>query len=362
VNPYSHVRPGGYAWWYFDAVSDDGARALTAIFFVGSVFSPDYAARIRRGEAARAEEHLAVNVALYERGRKRAWVMTEHGERALGGIGDGGPRIGDSAVERDGTHLRVRVVERSAPFLLALAGVGARVEGTIDVEPHAPALDPVELAVRPSRGDANGSSDGLDGERHWWHVLVPRARVRVRFTRPHFVFDGVGYHDVNAGDGRLERTFSSWSWARFHQANRTIIVYATHQRSGASRALVVDAHDGAPAAARPAALLPEGERAPLPWGLAMPRWFAVDDGGHALRCRPTRLYEAAPFYARYAATLETPETTPDHRPDKTPDHRPDKTPDNGNVRRVTGVGEYLDLDRFAERGVQFLLRFKMRRI
>ena len=40
VNPYSHVRPGGYAWWYFDAVSDDGTRALTAIFFIGSVFSP----------------------------------------------------------------------------------------------------------------------------------------------------------------------------------------------------------------------------------------------------------------------------------------------------------------------------------
>ncbi|HEY2743863.1 MAG TPA: carotenoid 1,2-hydratase, partial [Polyangia bacterium] len=71
MNPYADVRPGGYAWWYFDAVSDDGARALTAIFFIGSVFSPSWAARVRRGENPRAEEHLGVNLALYERGKKR---------------------------------------------------------------------------------------------------------------------------------------------------------------------------------------------------------------------------------------------------------------------------------------------------
>jgi carotenoid 1,2-hydratase len=329
VNPYAQVRPGGYAWWYFDAVSDDGERALTAIFFLGSVFSPSWAARLRRGEPARAEEHLGVNLALYERGKKRAWVMSEYGARALGGVGDAGPRIGDSAIERDGERLRVTIRERSAPFLVALAGVGARVEGTIEVEPHARALDAVELG--------GPSSD----ERHLWHVLVPRARMRVRFSRPDFAFDGVGYHDVNAGGGRLERAFSSWSWARFHEVDRTTIVYATHERSGASRAVVVDApddKDGEAAAARAATLLPEGEHTELPWGLHMPRWFAVDDGGRTLRCRPAQLLEAAPFYARYAATLET------------------------DVRKITGVGEYLDLDRFQDRGVQFLLRFKMRRI
>jgi carotenoid 1,2-hydratase len=335
VNPYSAVRPGGYAWWYFDAVSDDGARALTAIFFIGSVFSPDYAARVRRGEPARAEEHLGVNLALYERGKKRAWVMSEHGAGALGGVGAGGPRIGDSSIERlDNGGLRVTIHERSAPFLVALAGIGARVDGTIELEPLSPPIDPVELHRD-------------DDVRHLWHVLVRRARVRVRFSRPDFVFDGVGYHDVNAGDGRLERAFASWSWARFHDAQgkeaRTTIVYATHERSGAARAWLVDARDDERTVARAVALLPEGERRPAPWGLQMPRWFAVDDDGRTLRCTPTRLLETAPFYARYAARLD------------------------GNVRAVTagtanGVGEFLDLDRFRDRGVQFLLRFKMRRI
>ncbi len=329
MNPYSHVRPGGYAWWYFDALSDDGERALTAIFFIGSVFSPDWAARLRRGEPARAQEHLGVNLALYERGKKRAWVMSEHGAAALGGVGDGGPRIADSGIERTSTGgLHLAIHERTAPFLVTLAGIGARVDGTIDFEPIGPALDPVEL-----------SQSG--GERHLWHVMMRRARVRVRFSRPDFAFDGVGYHDVNAGDGRLERAFASWSWARFHDADRTTIVYATHERAGAARAWVVDARDEERAVARTAALLPEGERRRAPWGLMVPRWFAVDDNGRMLRCTPTRILEATPFYARYAATL-------------------------GGVRSVTdvggGVGEFLDLDRFRDRGVQFLLRFKMRRI
>ena len=34
------VPPGGYAWWYVDALSDDGRHGLTVIAFVGSVFSP----------------------------------------------------------------------------------------------------------------------------------------------------------------------------------------------------------------------------------------------------------------------------------------------------------------------------------
>ena len=37
------VAPGGYAWWYVDALSDDGRHGLTIIAFIGSVFSPYYA-------------------------------------------------------------------------------------------------------------------------------------------------------------------------------------------------------------------------------------------------------------------------------------------------------------------------------
>ena len=31
MSDYANVAPGGYAWWYFDAVSDDGRYAWTAV-------------------------------------------------------------------------------------------------------------------------------------------------------------------------------------------------------------------------------------------------------------------------------------------------------------------------------------------
>ena len=43
------VAPGGYAWWYVDALSDDGLHGITLIGFIGSVFSPYYAWARRRG-------------------------------------------------------------------------------------------------------------------------------------------------------------------------------------------------------------------------------------------------------------------------------------------------------------------------
>jgi carotenoid 1,2-hydratase len=320
------IAPGGYAWWYFDALSDDGERALAAIFFIGSVFSPSYAARLRRGEPARPEEHLAVNLALYHRARKIAWVMSEYGAAELRSSNGAGPCIARSLIARsDGGGLRVVVNERSAPFLAALAGVGARVEGTVELEPLAPPLDAVALAAG-------------DGHHHGWRVPMPRARARVRFSRPAFSFDGVGYHDINDGDGRLESAFSEWSWARFHAGDRTRVLYALRERAGRRRAWLVDARDGdAARATREVTAGPPGAPGASAWGLRLPMRFAVVDGARALDAEPLARLEEAPFYARYLARLSDGDT-------------------------ALGLGEYLDLDRFRGRGVQFLLRFKTRRV
>lgn len=325
--PYfdTRVAPGGYAWWYVDALSDDGERALVAIFFIGSVFSPSYARRLRRGEEARAEEHLAVNLALYERGKQGLWVMSEYGAAALGETSDERLGLGRTVLERRAHGgLTIHLVERAAPFLLSLAGLGARVEGTIEIEPACAPLPEVELSE-------------TEGFRHWWRVPVPRARVRARFSRPALDFEGTGYHDINRGDSRLEHSFAHWSWARFHTDDRVVIMYATQDHEGAARGVLVDARDGAsPAQRAPRELAgrPEARTVKAGWGLTMPPGFTVGP----LRCEAARRLDVAPFYARYLATLVE---------DGQPGPR--------------GLGEYLDLDRFRPPGVQFLLRFKTRR-
>src|SRR4051794_41464243 len=130
---------------------------------MGSVFSPSYAARLRRGEPALPEEHVAVNLALYEDGRERAWVMSEYGRAEW----RDGPSIAQSRLESSAGGLRLTIADRGAPFLASLVGAGARVEGTVELSPLSAPMPEVPL-------------DGAG--KHRWQVMVPRGRVKVRFT------------------------------------------------------------------------------------------------------------------------------------------------------------------------------------
>ncbi len=62
-------RQNGYAWWYVDALSDDGTNGITIIAFIGSVFSPYYALARRNGPADPLN-HCAINVAIYRKARQ----------------------------------------------------------------------------------------------------------------------------------------------------------------------------------------------------------------------------------------------------------------------------------------------------
>ena len=75
------VHANGYAWWYIDALSDDGQSGITIIAFIGSVFSPYYAFARRKG-VADPLNHCAVNVAIYRKAANR-WTMTERPRGAV---------------------------------------------------------------------------------------------------------------------------------------------------------------------------------------------------------------------------------------------------------------------------------------
>ena len=313
---------GGYAWWYVDALSDDGNRALAAIFFIGSVFSPSYAAASRRGPAP-AEEYLGVNLALYDRGRRVAWVMSEYPSPRLQASTEA-LRIAGSSMSVEDGKLHLRLDERTAPWGLALVGAGRRVDGEITIEPECEPVGGIELGA---------------GSGHRWEVPIPRGRIQVRLKHPGFEFDGTAYHDTNRGVGRLESTLSRWSWARFHSPSRLTVLYTTLDKAGQRCSVLVDAKDSDPALKRAPVIVPDGPIGELTrpgWGLELPSGFSVDEG--RVGCDVEQCLEVAPFYARYLARLR------------------DAGPGAG-----LGLGEHLDLDRFSRRGLQFLLRFMTRR-
>jgi carotenoid 1,2-hydratase len=310
------VPPGGYAWWYVDALSDDGRHGLTLIAFVGSVFSPYYAwarqsaARHDRRADARTTpdptNHCALNVALY--GDCRRWAMTE---RSAGQVSRS-PRqlvIGPSQLQWNGNELVIGVDEITVP-------VPSRLQGQVCVHPEA-------LFATAYPMDPAG--------RHRWCPIAPCARIEVDFNQPKLKWSGTAYLDNNLGDRPLEDDFIRWDWSRARApGGQTTVLYDVTRRNADPFSLSlafdpsghVSAFEPPPLAALPASRwrIPRGTRS---------------DAGAPPRIKAS--LEDGPFYAR--SLLET------------------------RLRGMTvpAVHESLDLDRFRSRWVQAMLPFRMPR-
>ncbi|WP_439574775.1 carotenoid 1,2-hydratase [Phreatobacter sp.] len=295
----------GYAWWYVDALSDDGRHGLCIIAFIGSVFSPYYAWRRRSGPADPAD-FCAVNVALYGAGARR-WAMTERGAAALARTRNS-LAVGPSSLEWDRDALTIRFDEMAVPW-------PRRVRGEVRLD--AQALPDREFLLDPAG-------------RHRWRPIAPRARVSVRLSSPDLAWQGQGYFDTNDGDRPLADDFVSWDWSREAGAHGGRIVYDARRRDGGATALALGL-DSAGALVDIAA--PPFTRLPRTWwGLA--RSTRADAGADARIIQPL---EDTPFYSRSVVATRW------------------------GGEQTTFVHESLSLDRFTSPVVQAMLPFRMPR-
>ena len=164
---FSQVVPAnGYAWWYVDALSDDGQNGITIIAFIGSVFSPYYAFARRKGPADPLN-HCAINVAVYRKGGNR-WAMTERPRGAVSRTIDTFA-VGPSHLSWDGKSLTIHVDEISVP-------IPGRIRGTIRVVPTAITQQSFTLnEERPSSLVADRAMRAGPGARSIIRICAGRA-------------------------------------------------------------------------------------------------------------------------------------------------------------------------------------------
>lgn len=294
-------------------MSDCGRWAIVAIFCVGFVFSPGYAAARRRGPAD-PTAHVAVNVVVYERDRRVVWAMNEHGEGARRASRHA-LTIGGSRLSWDGRGVSLGLDEPETAFFGRKRG---RVAGTVRLEAEQRSAEVVTLA-----------------EGHEWRALVPAGRIRVDLPSHGISFGGDGYLDENRGVEPLERGFGRWSWMRRRRGDRVDVVYDVHPRLGDRRAFLLAGDRHHVAVSEVAHVETRSSRRS---GFGVPIDSVVVGGAATAHRAPSRLLveptvvvDDTPFYARY------------------------------RVAGGDGFGETLDLDRFENRFVQHLLGYRIHR-
>lgn len=296
------MNPGGYEWWYLDALSDDGRSSLSIIVMIGNVFSPYYYWSGRRDPL----NHCAVNISLFH-DRAKIWTMTERGRGALE-RGANDIRIGPSRLSFDGAALTLRLNETAAPF-------PTPVRGEVRFFP----------TVRTSLDYVLDAS-----ARHVWSPYAPRGLVEVALDRPRLNWRGEGYFDGNRGVEPLEAGFRDWDWCRCHLAQgAAAVLYNVTDRAGGARSLALR-------------FSPSGEatgfapppRAALPDSFWRVKRATMADAGKA---QVLRTLEDSPFYARSLLSTHV----------------------LGEAAQA--VHESLMLDRFEQPWMKLLLPFRMPR-
>jgi carotenoid 1,2-hydratase len=297
------VGRNGYAWWYVDALSDDGQSGISIIAFIGSVFSPYYAFARRKG-LTDPLNHCAINVAVYRK-RGSRWAMTERPRSAVSRTPDSFT-VGPSHLSWDGKSLMININEFTVP-------IPGRIRGAVRVVPTA-------ITSQAFMLNENG--------RHQWWPIAPCARVQVRLDHPRLRWQGDGYFDMNRGDAPLEQGFSGWQWTRGAMQDGTAILYEAQRRDGSrvDLALTFDAQGRMREFEPPSSI-----------DLGRTSWRIKRNVRSEETPRVIRTLEDAPFYARSVVSAEL------------------------LGEPVTLMHESLSLDRFKRPLVQAMLPFRMPR-
>ncbi len=244
----THPLPGGYGWYYFDAISLDGRYVLVATWHSGFLFSPRYYDEVLElrdagwkqpdegPDLADPTNYGAFGLALYDRGRTEAYVIVE-ASLVRGGsdlwfpnLHAGAPGLGEE-LPAPGATLGVgenRVTrDRDGSFQIEFSDrskyLRRAVEGSLKVRSLTPGSGIIPLATEGSKGMEVP---------HEWQIVAARTEVtgKIQWSDPlgrtrSLQLQALGYVDRNVGRLPVSQHIGRWIWGRFQGSERTIAYF-----------------------------------------------------------------------------------------------------------------------------------------
>ncbi|TVQ14102.1 MAG: hypothetical protein EA364_04775 [Balneolaceae bacterium] len=224
--PRDKESSGSYEWWYFDFFDRANALHFVVIFYDGCPFSPGYIDNWENTStrpAAKAADHPAVSISVYENGKPVFYYLTEYDKSDFSWneqqkklkIGGSGFQIG-----HEGDKL-VYLIELNEE----LPG-GDSIKGLLRFRGcHTP--DNLFRIPEPAGRQA-----------HEWNMTLPGAETTGEIeimsrlhTAKKFSVNGRGYHDHNLGLEPMKMEFKNWYWGRIHMNSGTLVYYIMNRKN-----------------------------------------------------------------------------------------------------------------------------------
>lgn len=228
--------PGGYEWWYFDALSDDGKDAVVIIFLDNFVFSPRYNAQCRKANK--------------RAGRKKV-ESPENPKSEIGSPQSNVPALAFIYYHQGKPLYRAINEFPSADFTAdtelpacSLGENGFRFESApygsgylINIKTTLPRRRKIEAKLEWLSMESDflprEKFGGLQGNLHFWNLVSARSdvtgNIKVTDEKGKSLdvrhFRGTGYHDHNADCRWLPAAVKNWQWGRAHFADATAVFY-----------------------------------------------------------------------------------------------------------------------------------------
>ncbi|MFB6351006.1 MAG: hypothetical protein ABEN55_17950 [Bradymonadaceae bacterium] len=203
------AAPGGFVWWYVDAVDADG-NGCVIIWSYGLPFLPGYASAERKGEASEAAERPSLNVAVYRGGQLDCYLLREYSpEETVWRPEEGYWRFGETEMQSRRREGRRRV---SVALDCPIPGGDRRLRGTVEIAGPAPAI-----------------AGGTRMPNHRWspRIVIGETGVDLRAGgTERYRSSGRGYHDANCGVTPFHRLgIERWLWGRCPLPDRELVFY-----------------------------------------------------------------------------------------------------------------------------------------
>lgn len=326
--------PGGYEWWYFDAVSTDGQYSLVVIFYEGNPFSTRYITALEKQQAnpVMPADYPAVSISVYENGQTIYYSFTE---------------FDPTDCRFSETRPRLKV----GPHEMTLRAKNGELQYMLSLDEQLPGGDGLQakLTFKSNRQANLFENEETSGGGHQWNLVQPRAAVKgeIRLSeegnhRQTIAFSGNGYHDHNTGREPLREEFDDWYWGRFHFESTTLIYYLMNGKEHRQQRawLIGRKGEGSPMAFNDIRL---SDKSRSIFGLRSAHRLQLGSEAASVRVQQSRVVDNGPFYQRFLSEAFL------------------HLPQQDKLESQVGITEYIRPDRIYSRIFWPLVRMRIRR-